>query len=555
VWRFRRTNSLYVAESLAGAAVITVLDGHDLLPLGEVPGAAIQGVAAEIEDVDETQMLFAISNRGVSAIDAANPVTLSAVAPTFAAAPTSTPSECPSSGGTSIGLTGQNFSADTVIKMGTQLATNVSASAPTAIQATSPASVSNGPVDIIAYSSSTNWLAIAPQAFSYGPKILRVLPNAGVNTGGDTVQIIGYGFGSDPGSAAVRIGGAAAVTQAVDNISAIAPALGLDTTYPFPLERITVQAPPGTLGWIDVTVKVPSGRATAARAFQYLAGEQFYSKPGFFRFVAYDQSRQRVYLTNIDHVEVFDLQLGAFITPLEPPCGPPPNAGLRGLSMTPDGSQLLVADFGTQSVYVLNPDTGSGTATVVGGIAGFASSGPSRVAATSAQTAFVGLSAEGGSGSGCAVCFFQMDLSVSPPVVQTAPQPEVSSLLGAPLVQGNSGGDHVIFAFGDNVSARLATWDASSPGQSKFSVANVGVQDIASTVDGTTFAVRTAASTEIRDAGMYVSAVPVAAELNQVPGRVAVPGLAMHPTGALIYQPFLTGAAGVPNVRGGVDNF
>jgi hypothetical protein len=115
-------NSLYIAESRVGAAVITVLDGHDLLPLGEVPGVAIQGVAARIEDVDETQMLFAISNRGVSVIDAANPVTLSAVAPTFAAAPASTPSEGPSSGGTLIALTGQNFSADTVIKMGTQLA-------------------------------------------------------------------------------------------------------------------------------------------------------------------------------------------------------------------------------------------------------------------------------------------------------------------------------------------------------------------------------------------------------------------------------------------------
>jgi hypothetical protein len=53
---------------------------------------------------------------------------------------------------------------------------------------------------------------------------------------------------------------------------------------------------------------------------------------------------------SIDHVEVFDLQLGAFIAPLEPPRGPPPNAGL---SLTPDASQLLVADFGAQSVYVL----------------------------------------------------------------------------------------------------------------------------------------------------------------------------------------------------------
>lgn len=194
-------------------------------------------------------MLFGVSNRGVSAIDAANPVILSAPAPEFAAAPASMPSEGQSSGGTSLILTGQNFSADSVVKMGTQLATNVNASATTAIQATSPASISNGPVNITAYSSSTNWLAIAPEAFSYGPKILRVLPNAGLNTGGDMVQIIGYGFGSDPGSVAVTIGVGAAIVQAVDNISAVAPALGLDTTYPFPLERITVQVPPGTSGW------------------------------------------------------------------------------------------------------------------------------------------------------------------------------------------------------------------------------------------------------------------------------------------------------------------
>jgi len=207
----RDDNSLFVAETRTGATVVTALDGHDLLPLGQVPSAAIQGVAAQIEDVDETQMLFGVSNRGVSAIDAANPVILSAPAPAFAAAPASTPSEGPSSGGTSLILPGQNFSADSVIKMGTQLATNVSASATTAIQATSPASISNGPVNITAYSSSTNWLAIAPEAFSYGPKTLRVLPNAGVNTGGDTVQIVGYGFGNDPGSVAVTIGGAAAI--------------------------------------------------------------------------------------------------------------------------------------------------------------------------------------------------------------------------------------------------------------------------------------------------------------------------------------------------------
>jgi hypothetical protein len=138
-------------------------------------------------------------------------------------------------------------------------------------------------------------------------------------------------------------------------------------------------------------------------------------------------------------------------------------------------------------------------------------------------------------------------------VVQTPAQPEVSSLLGAPLLQGSSGGEHVVLAFANNSTAKLATWDANSPGQFIVSATEIPVRDIASTVDGTAFAVQTATASEIRNSGMYVTAVPTAAELNQVPVRVAVPGLAMHPTGALIYQPFLTAAAGAANVKGGVD--
>ena len=42
---------------------------------------------------------------------------------------------------------------------------------------------------------------------------------------------------------------------------------------------------------------------------------------------------------------------------------------------------------------------------------------------------------------------------------------------------------------------------------------------------------------------MLLTAVPAAAELTQIPGRQPVPGLAVHPSGALIYQPFLTGVA------------
>lgn len=55
-------------------------------------------------------------------------------------------------------------------------------------------------------------------------------------------------------------------------------------------------------------------------------------------------------------------------------------------------SQLLIADFGAQNVYLIDPDGAAynGTSVKVGGVAGFLNSGPARVTATSAQTVFVG---------------------------------------------------------------------------------------------------------------------------------------------------------------------
>jgi IPT/TIG domain len=166
---------------------------------------------------------------------------------------------------------------------------------------------------------------------------------------------------------------------------------------------------------------------------------------------------------------------------------------------------------------------------------------------------FVSISAEGGSNSGCASCLSQMNLSAIPYTVQPAPEPEVSSLLGAPLLQGNAGGNNVVFAFGNNSGGRIATWNSSSPDQFNVSGTNAAVSDIASPVDGTMFAVQSSGAAEIHDSNMFVTGVPASAELTQVPGRIAVPGLAMQPTGALLYQPFLTGPAGAAGVKGGVD--
>jgi hypothetical protein len=71
------------------------------------------------------------------------------------------------------------------------------------------------------------------------------------------------------------------------------------------------------------------------------------------------------------------------------------------------------------------------------------------------------------------------------------------------------------------------------------------------------FAIRSNGETEIRGADLALSALPTSAELEVIPNRVAVPGAALHPTGALLYEPFLDGAppAAPPatGIRGGVD--
>jgi DNA-binding beta-propeller fold protein YncE len=543
---------LYVSESTSGASFITILDGQTAQLIGAAPDAAIQGVSSEIEEADETQLLFSLSNRGISFVDAATTAAIPSAAPVTAAAPSLQPSEGPSTGGTSVALAGQNFTSPVQLKFGTQLGASATVSSATQIQANSPPSVSNAAVNVTAYFQN-GWLALAPDAFSYGPQILQILPGAGSNAGGDSLQIYGYGFGSDPTKITIKIGGASATVQKIENVTNIALSLVLDASYPFSIERITLQTPPGSSGKADVFVSTPAGSTTSAKSFQYLQSVHVYSKPGDFKFLIYDQTRQRIDLTNIDHVDVFDLQQNIFLSPIYPPGGPPPNAGLRGLALTPDGSQLIVADFGAQSIYLLDPVKGTGTTVPVGGVAGFTNSGPARVAATSLQTVFVGLSGEGGSSGACSACLAQMNLTASPPTIQPAPQPEVISLTGSPLVQSNSSGDQVFLAFASAPGGPLGNWNSATPNQFVISSANSFAVDLGISADGTTFVLQANGATEVHAADLSLTSVPTSAELAQIPGRVSVPGVALHPSGALIYQPFLTGAPGSPGVKGGID--
>ncbi len=552
----RDGNFLYASESAAGPPLIAIFDGHTMQPIGQVSDASIQGVHSEIEEADETKLLFAISNRGISFIDATKPIALPLSAPSLASAPAVQPSQGPITGGTATFLAGQNFESTAEVKFGQQLAAPSTVSS-AQIQVAAPPSVTNGAVTLTAYFPS-GWLAVAPDAFSYGPQILEVLPNAGSKVGGDAIQIYGYGFGSDATQLTVKIAGAAPAAQKVEDVSALAPSLALDPSYPFPLQRITLLTPPGTPGLADVSVTSSAGVTTSARTFQYTQSTQVFAKPALYKFILYDQKRQSLYLASTDHIDVFDLAAAQFhATALAPPGGPPPNAELRGLSLTPDALQLVVADFGAQSIYLFNPDAATGTTVPVGGVAGFLNSGPARVAATSAQTVFVAMSGEGASSAACSGCLSQLNLSATPPTVQPAPQPEVTTLTGVPLVQADATGDTVFLAYDAVPAGPVGTWSASAPNEFATSLAKESAIDLAAASDGTIFASRTSTGTEFRGANLTLTAMTATPELEQIPTRVLVPGMTLHPTGALLYQPFLTGPAPTAppatGIQGGVD--
>ncbi len=163
-----------------------------------------------------------------------------------------------------------------------------------------------------------------------------------------------------------------------------------------------------------------------------------------------------------------------------------------------------------------------------------------------------------GSPSGvCSSCLSQLNLATGPPTVQPAPQPEVTSLTGAPLVQADAAGDTVFLAYDAATGGSVGTWSAAAPNQFTISIAEESTVDVVAAADGTVFASRASATAEIRGLDLTLAATPASPELEQIPTRVLVPGFALHPTGALLYQPFLTGPAPAAppatGIQGGID--
>jgi hypothetical protein len=332
-------------------AVAAAIDAKTFSVVGLVPcfsfGAALpfSGQWITTFAIDETNMLFGAAFGGVGFLDMNSPTSLQEPLPgPFLVQP----SVASLSSTSSAQLNGVGFTQPATFNLfvgqppaspQSLKATNISVQSTNFLNLTIPKGTAAGPANAT-LTRSDGFFEVMPDAVTFGPTVLRVDADAGSPSGNDSIRIAGYGL--DSPNAQVTIGGRTATI--VQTNSAISGQL-------FPTESIVLKTPPGTPGMADVTVTAPAGTTTVQGGFQYLNSVQVYPIAGALDAIIYDQSRQRLYVSNQDHnrVEIFDLGTNKFLSPIS--VGKAPTS----LALTPDGQLLAVMNSLDGTVSVINP--------------------------------------------------------------------------------------------------------------------------------------------------------------------------------------------------------
>ena len=165
------------------------------------------------------------------------------------------PSSGPTSGGTTVTITGTGFTGATAVNFGPSTSTSFTVdSSGTSITAISPPGAP-GTVSVSVTTPGGTSPTAGAGVFTYiaAPTVTGVSPGSGPDSGGTAVTITGTGF---TGATAANFGSASATGVNV-----------LDDS------TITATAPPGSAGTVDVTVIGPAGTsaATSADSFTYVA--------------------------------------------------------------------------------------------------------------------------------------------------------------------------------------------------------------------------------------------------------------------------------------------
>lgn len=193
------------------------------------------------------------------------------------------PSGGPTSGGTSVTITGTGFASGATVDFGTTAASSVSVNSATSITVASPAHAA-GSVDVTVTVGATASPVSASDLFSYGaPTVTSVTPNQGPTAGGTTVTVSGSGFvpgeavhfGSTAGTNLVVLsGGTLLVTApseaaATIDVTVVNSAPGTGTSATSAADQFTYVAAP------TVTAVSPNGGPAAGGTTVTVTGSGF----------------------------------------------------------------------------------------------------------------------------------------------------------------------------------------------------------------------------------------------------------------------------------------
>ncbi|MBT0770667.1 IPT/TIG domain-containing protein [Kineosporia sp. J2-2] len=160
------------------------------------------------------------------------------------------PASGPTSGGTTVVITGTNFTNVTAVRFGATAASSFVRNSATQITAVAPVRAA-GQIDVTVTAIGGTSDAVTADQYTYvaPPTVTNVSPSSGPLAAGTSVTITGSGF---TGASAVRFGATNAVGYTVNGAT-----------------QITAVAPAGGAGTVDVTVTTVGGTSATSASDQY----------------------------------------------------------------------------------------------------------------------------------------------------------------------------------------------------------------------------------------------------------------------------------------------
>ena len=242
----------------AGGTTVTIT-GANLTDASAVTFGGVSATGVTVDSATQITATAPAGSAGVTDVRVTTPGGQSANTAadnyTYIPAPTITgvaPATGPQGGGTSVTITGTNFTGATTVQFGGVNATGFTVNSATQITATSPAGTGAVSVSVTTAGGASANTPADDYTYAPVPTVTGLAPDEGPMSGGTSVTITGTGF---TGASAVTFGGVNATGYVVDSAT-----------------QITATTPANALPVVvDVRVTTPGGTSanTAADNYRY----------------------------------------------------------------------------------------------------------------------------------------------------------------------------------------------------------------------------------------------------------------------------------------------